>query len=91
MPLPQRLSERDQLELFRPTSRNIPPRDAQDLMAYPFFSLAKSRRTRPIDFHAGDVSVEQSTPVPLAGDVAKSPAEWIATSPRDAIFVVHRP
>lgn len=57
MPFPQRLSERDQLELFRPTSRNIAPRDAQDLMAYPFFSLAKSRRTTPIDFHAGDVCV----------------------------------
>jgi len=52
-----RPSERDQLELFRPTARNIPPRDAQDLMAYPFFSLAKSRRTKPIDFHAGDISV----------------------------------
>ena len=26
-------------------------------MAYPFFSLAKSRRTKPIDFRAGDVSV----------------------------------
>ena len=52
-----RSSERDQLELFRPTARNIAPRDAQDLMAYPFFSLAKSRRTKPIDFRAGDVSV----------------------------------
>ena len=52
-----RPSERDQLELFRPTARNIAPRDAQDLMAYPFFSLAKSRRTKPIDFHAGGVSV----------------------------------
>ena len=26
-------------------------------MSYPFFSLAKSRRTQPIDFHAGEVSV----------------------------------
>lgn len=26
-------------------------------MAYPFFSLAKSRRTKPIDFRAGDISV----------------------------------
>ncbi|WP_207918373.1 replication initiator protein A [Luteimonas terricola] len=33
------------------------PRDAQDLMAYPFFSLAKSRRTAPIDFHSGGVTV----------------------------------
>jgi hypothetical protein len=28
-------------------------RDSQDLMAFPFFSLAKSRRTAPIDFRAG--------------------------------------
>jgi hypothetical protein len=33
------------------------PRDAQDLMAYPFFSLSKSHRTAPIDFVAGDVSI----------------------------------
>ena len=26
-------------------------------MSYPFFSLAKSRRIAPIDFHAGDVSI----------------------------------
>lgn len=32
-------------------------RDAQDLMAYPFFSLAKSKRTAPIDFRSGDVTV----------------------------------
>ena len=57
MPHRERPSERHQLELFRPTSRNIAPRDAQDLMAYPFFSLAKSRRTKPIDFRAGDVSI----------------------------------
>ncbi len=57
MPHRKRSSERDQLELFRPTARNIAPRDAQDLMAYPFFSLAKSRRTKPIDFRAGDISV----------------------------------
>ncbi|MBE0586582.1 MAG: replication initiator protein A [Hydrogenophaga sp.] len=32
-------------------------RDAQDLMAYPFFSLAKSRRTVPIRFDAGGISL----------------------------------
>jgi len=32
-------------------------RDVQDLMAYPFFSLAKSRRTTPIDFRGGEVRV----------------------------------
>jgi plasmid replication initiation protein len=33
------------------------PRDSQDLMAFPFFSLAKSRRTAPIDFRAGGVTI----------------------------------
>ncbi|HTS52061.1 MAG TPA: replication initiator protein A [Burkholderiales bacterium] len=33
------------------------PRDAQDLMAYPFFSLAKSKRTVPIDYRAGGITV----------------------------------
>jgi plasmid replication initiation protein len=34
---------------------DLAPRDAQDLMAYPFFSLAKSKRIAPIDFRAGTV------------------------------------
>jgi plasmid replication initiation protein len=33
-------SERGQLELFRAPPRKLAPRDAQDLVAYPFFSLA---------------------------------------------------
>src|SRR3546814_18983223 len=33
------------------------PRDAQDLMAYPFFSLAKSRRIAPIDFRSGNIAI----------------------------------
>ncbi len=48
---------REQLELFRALPGDLAPRDAQDLMAYPFFSLAKSRRTAPIDFRAGAVSI----------------------------------
>src|SRR5690606_7373204 len=32
-------------------------RDAQDLMAYPFFSLAKTRRVAPIEFRSADVRV----------------------------------
>src|SRR5437660_8626 len=35
----------------------LPPRDAQDLMAYPFFSLAKSKRVAPSDFRAGKISI----------------------------------
>ncbi len=50
-------SEAEQLDLFRARSGPIAPRDAQDLMSWPFFSLAKSRRTRPIDFRMGSVSI----------------------------------
>ena len=49
--------ERDQLDLFRSMPGDLAPRDAQDLMAYPFFSLAKSRRIAPIDFHAGAIRI----------------------------------
>ncbi len=49
--------QRDQLELFQATPGEMPARDVQDLMAYPFFSLAKSRRTVPIDFNSGPVTV----------------------------------
>ncbi len=51
------ISERGQLDLFHALPGDFAPRDAQDLMAYPFFSLSKSHRTAPIDFVAGDVSI----------------------------------
>ncbi len=51
------LSERGQLDLFRALPGDFAPRDAQDLMAYPFFSLAKSKRIAPIDFKAGNVTI----------------------------------
>jgi len=56
----QRIGERAQLDLFRSVPGDIAPRDAQDLMTWPFFSLAKSRRTAPIDFRMGEtwISVE---------------------------------
>jgi hypothetical protein len=44
----RRRSERDQLDLFRASAGDLSPCDAQDLMAYPFFSLAKSRRIAPM-------------------------------------------
>jgi plasmid replication initiation protein len=50
-------SERNQLELFRALPGDLAPRDAQNLMAYPFFSLAKSKRVVPIDFRAGTISI----------------------------------
>jgi plasmid replication initiation protein len=51
------ISERGQLTLFRALPGDFAPRDAQDLMAYPFFSLSKSHRVAPIDFAAGNISI----------------------------------
>ena len=55
-----RSGERAQLALFPSLGGDIAPRDAQDLMAWPFFSLAKRRRVTPIDFRMGQtwISVE---------------------------------
>ena len=52
--------ERTQLELFRSIPGDLAARDAQDLMSWPFFSLAKTRRQAPIDFRMGAtwISVE---------------------------------
>jgi plasmid replication initiation protein len=49
--------EREQLDLFRALPGDMAPRDSQDLMAFPFFSLAKSRRVAPIDFRASGVTI----------------------------------
>ena len=58
MPAPrERTSGREQLDLFRALPGDLAPRDAQDLMAYPFFSLAKSKRLAPIDFRAGSIAI----------------------------------
>jgi plasmid replication initiation protein len=55
--------EWEQLELFRALPGDLAPRDAQDLMSYPFFSLAKSKRLTPIDFRMGEIVVKvEATP-----------------------------
>ncbi|CBS89250.1 replication initiator protein A [Azospirillum lipoferum] len=46
-----------QRDLFVTLPGDMAVRDQQDLMAHPFFSLAKSRRTVPIDYAAGDVRI----------------------------------
>lgn len=46
-----------QLDLFVGAGGAIAARDAQDLMAWPFFSLAKRKRVRPIDFRMGEVAI----------------------------------
>jgi plasmid replication initiation protein len=50
-------NEREELELFQALPGNPAPRDAQDLMAYPFFSLAKSHRVKPIDYRVGNIAI----------------------------------
>jgi len=56
-PARPRKSEREQLDLFQALPGGMAPRDVQDLMAYPFFSLAKSKRLAPIDFRAGAITI----------------------------------
>lgn len=51
------LSADAQLDVFRALPGDLAPRDSQDLMSYPFFALGKSRRTAPIAFKAGSISV----------------------------------
>ena len=50
-------NERLPLARFSALPGTFAPRDVQDLMAWPFFSLAKTRRTKPIDFRMGEVSI----------------------------------
>jgi plasmid replication initiation protein len=50
-------SEREQLDLFRALPGDLAPRDAQDLMAYPFFSLAKTHRLTPIDYRMNEIAI----------------------------------
>lgn len=49
--------ERDVLGVFRALPGDPAPRDVQDLMSYPFFSLAKSHRVTPIDYRAGAIAI----------------------------------
>lgn len=55
--MPLSPTSREQLDLFRALPGDMAPRDAQDLMAFPFFSLAKTPRIQPIDFRSGGVTV----------------------------------
>jgi plasmid replication initiation protein len=51
-------SERIALTAFHALPGPIAVRDAQDLMAYPFFSLAKTKRVVPIHFRAGKLAID---------------------------------
>jgi plasmid replication initiation protein len=50
--------ERQQLELFVALPNDVSPRDQRELMERPFFSLGKSKRTKPILYRAGEIEVQ---------------------------------
>jgi plasmid replication initiation protein len=52
------LSERVALNAFHALPGPLAVRDSQDLMAYPFFSLAKTKRVAPIRFRTGHLTIE---------------------------------
>ena len=51
-----------QFDLFVTYLTDLPLRDQRDTMERPFFSLAKSKRTVPIEYTVGDVWVRVSAP-----------------------------
>lgn len=52
------LGEKQRLDPFVVATGAASPRDQRDLMERPFFSLSKSRRTRPILYRSGEVEVQ---------------------------------
>jgi plasmid replication initiation protein len=83
------------LDLFRALPGSFAPRDAQDLMTYPFFSLAKSPRIQPIDYRQYDIAIRVEA-VPEHGMATIWDADiliWIASQivqARDAGFPTSR-
>ncbi|GLI94250.1 replication initiator protein A [Methylocystis echinoides] len=55
---PTENSERSRLDPFVVATGDAPPRDQRDLMERPFFSLAKTPRTKPILYKAADIEVQ---------------------------------
>ncbi|MFT4121418.1 replication initiator protein A [Bradyrhizobium sp.] len=55
---PTDASERNRLAPFVVATGDASPRDQRDLMERPFFSLAKTPRTKPILYKAADVEVQ---------------------------------
>ncbi len=47
-------SQTQQIEMFLPYLADLPLRDQREMMERPFFSLAKSKRVKPIDYHSPD-------------------------------------
>ncbi len=56
--MPGEGSERSRLDPFVVATGDAPPRDQRDLMERPFFSLAKTPRSKPILYKAADIEVQ---------------------------------
>ena len=52
-----RKTNNEQFDLFLPYLADLPLRDQREMMERPFFSLAKSKRIKPIDYTSPDGSV----------------------------------
>ena len=52
------VTPQESLDVFRSIPGDLALRDSQDLMAYPFFSLGKSKRIVPIRFQAGEITIQ---------------------------------
>ncbi|HWL68720.1 MAG TPA: replication initiator protein A [Geminicoccus sp.] len=51
---PVRVHVSEQIDLFLPYLADLPLRDQREMMERPFFSLAKSKRVKPIDYRSPD-------------------------------------
>lgn len=58
MSLPRKPGPGDQFDLFLPYVVDLPLRDQREMMERPFFSLAKSKRVKPIDYVSPDGKVQ---------------------------------
>ncbi|WP_313439501.1 replication initiator protein A [Novosphingobium sp.] len=54
MSRPKRETASEQFDLFLPYIADLPMRDQREMMERPFFSLAKSKRAKPIDYTSPD-------------------------------------
>ena len=78
-------SEREQLEFFRAMPSNLAPLDAQDVIAYPFFSLANTHRTTPIDHRVIHIAIHVEA-VPEHGMASISDADVLISAASTALL-----
>jgi plasmid replication initiation protein len=85
--------EEKEENLFKAKSPDPSPRDQQDLMAFPFFSLAKTKRTEPIIYEQGNVKVEVAglSTVGIATIWGADFLIWVASQLNAALEAEERP